>query len=82
MLLYAEVLGLLVPDFFSFFFILAFFLFRPTDRQTDPKSGNAFDGKQKKVNGLRGSPAKQHTINLVPRAFYMAWEGKRPWDQG
>ena len=42
---YTEVLGLLVRDFFSiFFFFLAFFLFRPTD----PKSGNAFDSKQKK----------------------------------
>ena len=66
---YTEVLGLLVRDCFSifFFFFLAFFLFRPTD---------------KKVNGLRGSTSKQHTINLVPRAFSMAWEGKRPWDQG
>ena len=42
---YTEVLGLLVRDFFSiFFFFLAFFLYRPTD----PKSGNAFDSKQKK----------------------------------
>ena len=38
---------------------------------TDPKSGNAFDSKQ---NGLRGSTYKQHTFNLVPRAFSMAWE--------
>ena len=36
----------------------------------------------KKVNGLRGSNSKQHTINLVPRAFSMACEGKRPWDHG
>ena len=64
---YAEVLGLLVQDFFSIFFsFLACFLFRLTDRQTDAKSGNAFDSKQKKVNGLRGSTSKQHTINLVP----------------
>ena len=41
---YTEVLGLLVRDFFSIFFFLAFFLFRPTD----PKSRNAFDSKQKK----------------------------------
>ena len=34
---YAEVLGLLVPDFFSLFFLGLFFLLRPTD----PKSGNA-----------------------------------------
>ena len=44
---------------------------------TDPKSGNAFDSKQEKVNGLRGSTSKQHTINLVPRAFSMAWEGTK-----
>ena len=76
---YTEVLGLLVRDFFSiFFFFLAFFLYRPTD----PKSGNAFDSKQKTVNGLRGSTSNQHTINLVPRFFSVAWEGKRPWDQG
>ena len=43
---YSEVLGRLVRDFF-FIFILAFFLFGPTDRPTDPKSGNAFDSKQK-----------------------------------
>ena len=68
---YAEELGLLVRDFISspFFFWLFFF----SDRPTDPKSGNAFDSKQKKVNGLRGSTSKQHTINLVPRAFSMAW---------
>ena len=41
---YAEVLGLLVPDFSIFFFLALFFLFRPTD----PKSGNAFDSKRKK----------------------------------
>ena len=42
---YTEVLGLLVRDFFSiFFFFLAFFRFRATD----PKSGNAFDSRQKK----------------------------------
>ena len=41
---YTEVLGLLVRDFFSIFFFLAFFLYSPTD----PKSGNAFDSKQKK----------------------------------
>ena len=74
---YTEVLGILVRDFFSIFFVF-FFLFRPTD----PKSGNAFDSKPKRVNGLRGSTSKKHTINLVPRAFSMAWEGKRPWDQG
>ena len=81
---YSELLGLLVRDFFSTFFFWRFFLFRPTDRRTGPKSGNAFDSKQKKkVNGLRGSTSKQHTINLVPRAFSaMAWEGKRLWDQG
>ena len=28
--------------------------------------------------GLKGSTSKQHTINLVPRAFSMPWEGKRP----
>ena len=50
-----------------------------TDRPIDPKSGNGFHSKQKKVNGLRGSTSKQHTINLVPRAFSTAWEGKRLW---
>ena len=47
----------------------------PTDRPIDPKSGNAFDST-KKVNGLRGSTSKQHTINLVPRAFSMRGKGK------
>ena len=47
---------------------LAFFLFRPTDRQTQNESKNAFDSKQKKVNGPRGSISKQDTINLVRRA--------------
>ena len=42
---YAEVLGLLVRDFSVFLF--GFFSF-PTDRPTDPKSGNSFDSKQKK----------------------------------
>ena len=41
---YTEVLGLLARDFFSWYFFMAFFLFRPTD----PKLGNAFDSKQKK----------------------------------
>ena len=61
---YAELLGLLVEDFFSIFFVLFSF---PTDRPRDPKSRNAFDSKQKNVNGLRGSTSKQHTINFVPR---------------
>ena len=73
---HAEELGLLVRDLFSIFFFFCFFSF-PLDRPTDPKSGNAFDSK--KVNGLRGSTSKQHTINLVPWAFSMAWEGKRSW---
>ena len=30
------------------------------------------------MDDLRGSISKQHTINLVPRAFSMAWEGKGP----
>ena len=41
---YAEVLGLLLRDFSIFW---AFFSF-PIDRPTDPKSGNAFNGKQNK----------------------------------
>ena len=69
---YAEVLGLLVLHFFGLFS-----LFRPTDR---PKFRERIRNK-KKGKGLRGSTSKQHTINLVPRAFSMAWEGKRPWDQ-
>ena len=75
---YAEVPGLLVRDFFYFF--LAFFLFQPTDRQTQYQETHSTVNK--KVNGLKGSTSKQHTINLVPRAFSMAWEGKRLWDQG
>ena len=42
---YAEVLGLLVRDSFSIFFG---FFSSPIDRPTDPKTGNAFDSKQKK----------------------------------
>ena len=42
---YAEVLGLLVRDFFS---IVFGFFSSPIDRPTDPKSRNAFDSKQKK----------------------------------
>ena len=46
---YAEVLGLLVRDFFSIsFFFFGVFSFS-TNRPTDPKSGNAFDSKQKSI---------------------------------
>ena len=80
---HAEVLGLLVRVFFFFFFfhVLAFFNFRLTNRQTDNQRTHSTVNK-KKVNGLRGSTPKQHTMNLAPRAFFMVWEGKRPWDQG
>ena len=64
---YTEVLGLLARDFFSFFFF-GFFSF-PTDR---PKIRGRIRQQTKIVNGLRGSTSKQHTINLVPRA----WRGK------
>ena len=67
---YTEVLGPLVRDFSIFFF--GFFSF-PTDR---PKIRERIRQQTKKVNGLRGSTSKQYTINLVPRAFSMAWEGK------
>ena len=73
---YTEVLGLLVRDLPIFFF--GFFSF-PTDR---PKIRERIRQQTKKVNGLRGSTSKQHTINLVPRAFSMAWDEKSPWDQG
>ena len=75
---YTEVLGLLVRDFFSILFFFGFFSL-PTDR---PKIRERIRQQTKKVNGLRGSTSKQHTINLVPRFFSIAWEGKRPWDQG
>ena len=75
---YIEVLGLLVRDFFSiFFFFFGFFSF-PTDR---PKIRERIRQQTKTVNGPRGSTSKQHTINLIPRAFSMVWEGKRSWDQ-
>ena len=76
--IYTEVLGLLVRNFFSWYFFYGFFSF-PTDR---PKIRERIRQQTKKVNGLRGSTSNQHTINLVPRAFSMAWEGKRPWSQG
>ena len=78
---YTEVLGPLIRDFSIFFCFCFFFgLFSfPTDR---PKIRERIRQQTKKVNGLRGSTSKQHSINLVPRAFSMAWEGKRPWDQG
>ena len=79
---YTEVLGLLVRDFFSifffFFFFFGFFFF--SDRQTQNQGTHS--KANKKVNSLRGSTYQQHTINLVPRTFSMALEGKRPWDQG
>ena len=43
---YAEVLSLLVRDFFSKFFFAVFSF--PTDRPIDPKSENGFDSKLKK----------------------------------
>ena len=43
----------------------------PTDRQTQ-KSGNAFDSKQIKVNGLRGSTVKQHTTGQ-PRSYLVGF---------
>ena len=50
---------------------LAFFLSRQTQNQGKHSTA-------KKVNGLRDSTSKQHTINLVPRAFSMAGKGKGP----
>ena len=74
---YTEVLGLLVRDFFSIFFFFGFFSF-PIDR---PKIRERIRKQTKTVNGLRGSTSV-NTLNLIPRAFSMAWEGKRSWDQG
>ena len=54
MLRNAEVLGLLVPDFFSIFF---FFFDRPTQNQETHSSAN-----KKERDDL--------IVNLVPRAFY------------
>ena len=63
-----EVLGLLVRDFFGFFSF-------PTDRR---KIRERIRQQTKRVNGLRGSTSKQHTINLVPRAFTSRGKGKGP----
>ena len=58
---------LLLRDFFIFFCFFGFFSF-----PTDPKSGNAFDSKQIKVNGLRVSTFKQHTTDQ-PRSYLVGF---------
>ena len=65
---YAEVLGLLVQDFFSIFF-WGFFSF-PTDR---PKIREHIRQKTKTVNGLRG------TIALLNNTLSTSFLGPFPW---
>ena len=48
-----------------------------SNRQTDNQRTHSTVNK-KKVNGLRGSTPKQHTINLAPRAFSWCGKGKGP----
>ena len=44
------------------FFFRFFFFFNPTDRPTDPISGNAFDGKQEKKKGMALSLTSKRKI--------------------